>query len=296
MKPTLALLSILVICSPGLAQQAPQLKKVAVNGVELHYQDEGTGQPIVLIHGGFGDYRTWSSAMSALSNEYRVIAYSRRYNFPNENADIDPNFSARVEAEDLKALIEALDLAPAHVVGHSYGGLTALFLAMDHPGLVRSLVLAEPALMTWLQELPEGADLLADFEATTARVATEFRNGDEEAGVRIFFDWVIGPGAYDRLPPAAQAVINTNRKEAGAILTSEDPFPSLLRKDVERLAVPVLLISGGDSIQEFKLIDAELERLLPNVNRIILRGASHNMILEQPAACNQALLDFFGNE
>lgn len=293
MKPTLSLMLILLLCAPVLAQQAVELEKVTVNGVELHYQDWGEGEPVILVHGGFGDYRGWFATANALSKQYRVIAYSRRYNFPNQNPEIDPDFSARVEAQDLKALIEELDLAPVHIVGHSYGAFTALFLAIDHPELVRSLILAEPALMRWLADIPEGAALWRSFETEVWKACDKaIREGDEEGMLRIFFNWVIGPGGYEGLPPIALTFIRSNVKEASALMTSVDPFPPLLREDVEKLEIPTLMLSGEKTIESLRLIDGELERHLPNVKRVILAGATHNMFLEQPAACNQAILDF----
>ncbi len=71
--------------------------------------------------------------MAPFSRHYKVIAYSRRYNFPNHNFPCVPDYSAAVDAEDLAALIMRLKLGPVHVVAHSYGGYAALFLAARHP-------------------------------------------------------------------------------------------------------------------------------------------------------------------
>jgi len=125
--------SLLLLFSAGLAAQqadgervSPLLKNVCVNGVQLHYLESGSGIPVVLIHGGLGDYREWNSQIGRISNHYRMIAYSRRYNYPNDNADILPDHSAIVEARDLAALLDALKLERVHVVGYSYGALTTI--------------------------------------------------------------------------------------------------------------------------------------------------------------------------
>jgi pimeloyl-ACP methyl ester carboxylesterase len=119
-------------------------KSVRVNGVELHYLDQGKGVPVVLVHGGLEDYRAWQPQMETFSQRYRTIAYSRRHNYPNPRMAPGIDYSVIVDADDLAALIRKLTLAPAHVVGVSYGAYTALFLAVRHPALVRSLVLSEP--------------------------------------------------------------------------------------------------------------------------------------------------------
>ena len=108
------------------------LETVFLNGVELHYLEQGTGEPVIFIHGALADYRRWEAQFDAFAQHYRMIAYSRRYNFPNNNPDIRPDHSADVEAEDLAAFITALKLGPVHLIGESVGassgvetGLTA---------------------------------------------------------------------------------------------------------------------------------------------------------------------------
>ena len=129
-------------------------KHLRANGVELTYLDRGRGVPVVLVHGGLDDYRAWGPQMDAFSERHRTIAYSRRHSYPNPQTPSGDDYSAIVDADDLAALMAGLGLAPAHVVGVSYGAYTALFLAVRHPALVRSLVLAEPPVLRWLPGLP----------------------------------------------------------------------------------------------------------------------------------------------
>ena len=119
--------------------------EIRANGQLFHYLDEGVGPPLVLIHGSIADYREWSKQVGPLSQRYRVIAYSRRYHWPNSPPRKDADATLDRQAEDLEAIIKALGISPAHVVGHSYGGATALIVALRRPELVRTLVLVEPA-------------------------------------------------------------------------------------------------------------------------------------------------------
>ena len=144
----LALLAAVANAAP------PEPTKIIVNGVELHYISAGTGEPVILLHGGQGDYRSWEPQMAALSRYYHVISYSRRYNFPNQNPQVATNHSVIVEAEDLAALIKALHLKHANLVGTSIGAATALMLAIEHPNMVRSLVLAEPPILALGETFP----------------------------------------------------------------------------------------------------------------------------------------------
>jgi len=119
--------------------------EIRANGQVFHYLDEGIGSPLVLVHGSIADYREWTKQIGPFSQHYRVIAYSRRYHWPNSPPGKEPDATLDRQAEDLEAIIRALGIAPAHIVGHSYGGATALVVALRRPELVRSLVLVEPA-------------------------------------------------------------------------------------------------------------------------------------------------------
>jgi pimeloyl-ACP methyl ester carboxylesterase len=122
----------LVLLAQGTTGQT-SLKTVRVNGAELHYVDQGSGVPVVFVHGGLEDYREWHEQVEAFSKRYRAIAYSRRYNYPNLRVVPESRYSPIVDADDLAALIKKLGLAPAHIVGHSYGAYVALFLAASYP-------------------------------------------------------------------------------------------------------------------------------------------------------------------
>ena len=138
-----------VLMSARAAAQSPP-KVALVNGVELHYIEKGSGAPVIFVHGGLEDYRAWADQVEAFSKRYHAVAYSRRYNFPNARTALADDYSASADAQDLAALIKQLGLAPAHVVGYSYGAYAALFLALGHPELVRSLVLSEPPVLRLL--------------------------------------------------------------------------------------------------------------------------------------------------
>ena len=169
------------------------LQQVRVNGVELHYLDQGRGVPVVFVHGGLVDYRRWADQVEPFARHYRVITYSRRYNFPNHNTALDPAYSPAVDADDLAALIDKLQLGRVHVIGESYGAYTALFLAAHHPETVRSLVLAEAPMLRWLNTTPEGKAAFADFqERLWQPVGRAFGRQDPGEAVklivRFFFD------------------------------------------------------------------------------------------------------------
>lgn len=129
-----------------------QLKKIKINGTELHYLDLGEAVPVVLVHGGGAtDYRTWTLVVDRFAEEFHVIVPSLRYHYPNEWLGDGSDYSPITHAQDVAALINGLRIAPAHIIGSSFGANIALVLARDFHDLVRSLVLAEPPLYDWIQ-------------------------------------------------------------------------------------------------------------------------------------------------
>src|SRR5512142_1578335 len=101
--------------------ESTNLQTVQANGQTLHYLEQGTGEPIVLVHGSLGDYRTWRPQLEPFAQQYRVIAYSRRYQYPNSWPGDGHNYSPALHAEDLAGLVQTLGLGRVHLVGSSFG-------------------------------------------------------------------------------------------------------------------------------------------------------------------------------
>jgi pimeloyl-ACP methyl ester carboxylesterase len=282
-----ALLAMVASMSAGEADKPADLRKVVVGeGVELHYVERGKGVAVLFVHGTLGDYSASDGQLGPFAETYRAIAYSRRYNYPNTNKP-QPNHSAVVEAEDLAAFINKLGLGKVHVIGHSYGAYTALFLAVKHPGLVRTLTLAEPPLVF------AGERVEVAKAQLVKRVRAAFERGESEDAIRTIVD-SSREGTYDKIPESFRKRLQRNAQELQALVTSDDMYPGLDRGTVRKIAVPVLLLSGEKSPPSHKLIDEELERLLPEQGRqrVIIRDADHGMWFQQPEACRKAALEF----
>jgi pimeloyl-ACP methyl ester carboxylesterase len=280
------------------------IRRVVVSGgIELHYVERGTGVPVVFIHGSLSDGGYWNDQLGPFAARgYRTIAYSRRYNPPNTNI-AQAGYSAVTDADDLAALIEKLQLGRVHVIGHSYGALTALFLTVKHPELVRTLVLAEAPAVSLLAYLPAdqselGRATLVDIQERMVKpMKTAFQEGDRAAGLRAFMDFVLDdPHAWDNMPEAARQDMVNHANEWDIMMTTGELFPALEPPAVRKIAAPALLLSGEKSYRFLGLIDEELARLLPHNRRIILRGATHRMWFEQPEPCRNAVLDFWRNQ
>ncbi len=250
---------------------------IEINGAGLATSTAGRGVAVVFIHGSLEDLRIWRRPVELFSADYRVVAYSRRYHYPNAApASGDPPYTAGLHAADLAALIEKLDLAPAHLVCSSFGGCVALMLAARRPELVRSLVLAEPPLIHWLPAIPGGAPLAADFLAQAwAPAQRAFLQDDLEQGVRFFHAAVMGRGAFDRLSPGGQRMILDNAAEMRAETLADDYFPAFTCDDAARIDRPALLLNGALSPRLFHVINGELARCLPRATQTVIPHASH---------------------
>lgn len=276
------------------SQKTPrQVKSVRTGGVELHYVESGKGVPVIFVHGSLDDYRLWEPQIDAFAEQYHVIAYSRRYNYPNNNGDMGPDHSAIVEAQDLAGLIKKLNLPPAHIVGHSYGAFTALFLALKHPKLVRTLVLAEPPVLRWAQDRPRGKALYETFiNGTWKPVGAEFRRGEREQAIRLTLKYFLGEDVFDQTPERQRNYWMSNIREWHALTTSRDAFPPVPRSKVKSIKVPVMMLSGGRTLEILKFVDSELEPLLAKGERVVLPNATHEMWVEQPEESRRAVLAF----
>ena len=281
-------ITVSFLWSSILAQDTP-VRKVRVGKVELAYIEEGGGEPLILLHGGQADYRSWEPHLPALSSRFKVIAYSRRYNYPNDNPISSERHSAYVEADDLAALIRKLGLKRAHLVGTSIGAYAALIVAVKHPDLVASLVLAEPNIHAWVENSAPYREFMSKAWIP-ARAA--FLKGRNEEAMRYLVDIFGGPGTFDRMTPAAREVAMQNSRFFKAATMSTDHSPDISRDKVRRLKIPILIVNGENTFPMFKLIVEELGKLLPDAERAVIPNAGHGSPRQSPKAFTDAVLRF----
>ena len=125
-------------------------KELQVNGVRLQYVEQGSGEPIVFVHGAPLDLRSWEPVREEIAKRYRFIAYTQRYFGTEPWPDEGKNFSIATHADDLAKFITSLNAGPVHLVGWSHGGLVSVTAALSDPSLVRSLILYEASVISVL--------------------------------------------------------------------------------------------------------------------------------------------------
>ncbi|WP_046369135.1 alpha/beta fold hydrolase [Flavihumibacter petaseus] len=261
----------------------PQLKSIFINGDSIHYIDMGKGDPVVFVHGALSDYRTWRNEIDTFAKTHRVISYSRRYAWPNQQTIIDSSkHSYASHVKDLVELIKALKLEPAHLVGHSSGAFIAMLTGMGHPELVRSLTLGEPPIVSLLPEL--------NANRFWGPVAEAFINNEQEKAIKIFLAAGIDSTYFSRISPFDREIAMANPQELRAAAFGQDFKPNVTCKDLEKIKTPVLLL-GGDKAFSDGSIFIKMEPCLSNKEKATL-PTTHGLEIENPSEFNKVVLGF----
>lgn len=279
------------------AGTAPELKSIFINGDSIHYIDIGKGDPVVFVHPGYSDYRTWSNQMDAFSKDYRTIAYSRRYCFPNNTPVDSTSAFSMVHVSDLISLIRSLDAGPVHLVGHSAGGWIALQATIHHPELIKTLILGEPAVTDFFSSDSIGESLLGNFIQGLMRSNEAYRLNEDEKAVELFFGLVMGKEDYfQNLSEKNRQIIMDNMAESKAAALVQNPKgeapPPITCKKLQEIPIPVLLVCGENSPKFVSYMQDKLEPCLQNKERVTLSNTSHGLHYENPSEFNKAVLGF----
>ncbi len=285
------------------------IRTATVNGTTLAYREEGEGEPVIFVHGGESDLRTWEQQLPVVGRSYRAITYSRRFARPNEDIDPEADDPMLPHVEDLAAFLREIDAAPAHLVGNSWGAFISLLTAVRHPDIVRTLVLEEPPVLSlFMKNTPPrpaellrllatrprtGIALLKFGAGTVAPVQKAFRRGEDDKAMRIFSEGVLGRESFERLPEARKVQMRDNLSALRAQMLGAG-FPPLGDDEVRGIGVPVLLVTGERSPAFLLRLTDRLEELLPIVERAEIPDASHAMHEENASAVNEAIVGFLG--
>lgn len=284
------------------------MAEIEIRGAKLFYTERGSGEPVVFVHGGLSDYRTWAPQLEAIGERYRAITYSRRWHWPNAPVPTGGTSHMDTHVEDLAELITRVGAAPANVVGNSRGAFMSLVLARRYPALVRSLVVEEPNVIPlfFKGDAPTAAELVRAFArrpsaavalmrlgvTTLAPVAKLFEQGEDERAMIRFVHGVLGREVYESLPEERRQQMRANLSELAAEFRIDGGFASFTEDDARAIRVPTLVLTGAKSPSVFSHLAERLLELLPDARRIVIPAASHRMHEENAPATNAAILAF----
>src|SRR5918997_4268913 len=260
-------------------------KVIEIGGRQLHYVDQGEeGQsPIIFVHGGLDDYRCWQYQMDSFSNKYRTISYSRRFAYPNKwIGNVAQDNTMEDNAKDLAELIKKLQLAPAHLVGASYGAFTASYCASKHPELAKTMVLNEPPIMEFLarSHLKEDVELRQTFRTRVLSPTQDAsRSGDFRKAAQVAIDGIMDIDNYfGQLPEEGKQYLIDNAKGLESELESA-MSTSYAIEDVKQIGtiIPTLLVKGELSPKYFlRIVDILSENMPNNTEQIVIPNVSHD--------------------
>jgi pimeloyl-ACP methyl ester carboxylesterase len=187
--------------------------RAVVDGITLEYEDSGTGQPVVCIHGGFiaDSFRPLLSELGR-ANRYRLISYHRRGYVGS--GPLIGTVGLADETHDCRALLSHLGVRCAHVIGHSFGGVIALQLALEAPKLVHTLTLLEAALM------------VGDSEQLYRQGMQQGMQRYREAGPRVVADEFLQmrwPGYWEPLEKALPGAFEQAVADAATSFAADVP-------------------------------------------------------------------------
>ena len=264
----------------------------AADGVKLYFEEVGSGTPILFVHEFAGDHRSWEPQLRYFARRYRCIAFNARGYPPSEVPQDGEKYSQDHARDDIRAVLDGLSIAKAHIVGLSMGGFATLHFGLQYPERALSLVVAgcgygaQPGKREQFQQ---------EVERTAEMIATQ---GMVEAAE----SYALGPTRvqFQNKDPrgwAEFAGFLAEHAATGSALTMlgvQRRRPSLyeLVDRMQRLTVPTLIVTGDEDepCLEPGLL---MKRSIRSAGLVVLPNSGHTINLEEPDLFNRACADFF---
>ena len=261
------------------------------DGVKLYYEEAGSGMPIVFVHEFAGDYRSWEPQMRYFSRRYRCIAFNAR-GWPPSDVPLDvARYSQARACDDIRSVLDALEIDQAHVVGLSMGGLSTLHFGLTYPERTRSLLVAGAGYGSEPSEREK-------FRAEAVVIAAKL----EKDGMAAFAEvYAHGPTRvqYESKDPRGFAEFKAMLAEhsakgaANTQLGVQRKRPSVfdLEEKLAACRVPMLIVTG-DEDWPCLLPNVFIKQTCPTAALQVIPNSGHAINIEEPAAFNAALADF----
>ena len=268
----------------------------ARDGTRLYYEEAGSGSPVVFVHEYAGDYRSFEAQMRYFSRAHRCVTYSQRGYPPSDVPEQAARYGQDIARDDVLALMDALQIDKAHVVGHSMGAYTALHVGINYPERCISVVAAGCG---W-----GSTSDAKQREAMKALAAETGRMFAEEGIASASAKYADAPmrHAQKHKDPRGHAEFARQLAEHSALGHAQTMFNLQLKRPtlwemedkLKRFSVPLLVIVGDE---DDPCIDGSvfLKRTAPTAGLLVIPRSGHNIPSEEPAMFNAALADLFAS-
>ena len=247
---------------------------VDAGGVELAYDERGTGPATVFVHGTATARSVWNESVEALPDGVRAIVYDRRAYGDSGAPEPYGGTTVGEQADDLADLIERLHAEPSLLFGHELGALACLDLIVRRPELTRGAVLIEPP-MLWI--VPDGTDAVGELRESVAQAA---RDEGAAGAVRAYLEGVGGPEALALLGEERLDAALAHPRAFAADLAAAASW-SAGRRELRAIETPVTLVTGVRSAPARQSATRALADLMPRA-RLVELDCGHFAHLEQP--------------
>lgn len=255
--------------------------RINAAGIDFRAQQSGAQPRAVFLHGFGGDLQTWDLMWPVLTKNLPAL----RYDLRGFGQSIDNSASPFHHADDLLAILNALNIEQCDVIGVSMGGAVALNFALDHPERVRNLILISPGMVAW-----EWSD---EWRVLWRAITTKARSGDLDAARQLW--WQHPLFATTRMSAAGPQLLESIQRYSGAQWIRDHEKAAM--PDIERLHMlksRTLLLTGERDFEDFRLVADLLVASVSNVTRIDWPGCGHLLNLENPTGCAREINSFLG--
>jgi 3-oxoadipate enol-lactonase len=258
--------------------------KLTVNGTGIHYRIDGPeGAPWVTMSNSLATtHRMWDPQMEAFTRHYRVLRYDKR---GHGGSDVPPGpYSFELLADDVLALLDALEVRQTHFVGLSMGGMTGMTMALRKPGVLRTLVLCDTT----------SRDPLGDPALWQQRIDAVNAGGSMEPLVETTIGRFLTPDTVQTRPAVADAVRAMVRSTpvAGYAACCQAISKLNLTHRLPEITIPTMIVVGADDPATTVDMARTIHHGIAGSELVVLEKASHLSNLEQPEAFNEAVLGF----
>ena len=266
------------------------------DGTRLFYEEAGQGTPVVFVHEYAGDFRTWEPQMRYFSRAHRCVTYSQR-GYPPSDVPTDPaRYGQDIARDDVVAVMDALKIDKAHVVGHSMGALTALLVGLKYPERCLSVTAAGCG----YGSSPD-PKIVEQTRAASRETARMFETEDFHGAASRYADGATRQTHKHKDPRGFAEFARTlaEHSPVGHALTMRElqaKRPSLweLEGKLKQFSVPLLVLVGDE---DDWCVDSSvyLKRTVPTAGLCVIPRSGHTITSEEPAAFNAALADLIAN-